>query len=182
MRREDALAIVDELVQSPNIKKHCLAVEAFMRGLGRHFGADEEEWGLVGLLHDADYEVTEKDLARHTDIAVERALARGAGPRVVHAIRAHALREPLETPIDKAIYACDNLAGIIIAAALVHPERKLSALTPDFVLKRFKEKSFARSANREEILTCEENLGLALEEFTRIGIASLQSVADELGL
>lgn len=182
MQRADALAIVDELVQSPNIRKHCLAVEAFMRGLARHFGEDEEEWGLVGLLHDADYEVTEKDLARHTDITVERAQARGASSRVLHAIRAHALREPLETRMDKAIYACDNLAGIIIAAALVHPERKLAALTPDFVVKRFKEKSFARSANREEILTCEENLGLSLTEFTRIGIAALQTVADELGL
>lgn len=182
MQRAEALAIVDELVQTPNIKKHCLAVEAFMRGLARHFGEDEEEWGIVGLLHDADYEVTEKDLERHTEVTIARAEAAGANPRIIHAIRAHAEREPLETRLDQAIYACDNLAGIIIAAALVHPERKIAALTPEFVLKRFKEKSFARSANRAEVLTCEANLGLPLEEFTRVGIASLQTVADELGL
>lgn len=182
MERADALAIVDDLVQTANIKKHCLAVEAFMRGLARHFGEDEDEWGIVGLLHDADYEVTEKDLARHTEMTIERASVAGAGPRIIHAIRAHAEREPLETLLDKAIYACDNLAGIIIAAALVHPERKVAALTPEFVLKRFKEKSFARSANREEILTCEPNLGLSLEAFTRIGIAGLATVAGELGL
>lgn len=182
MQRADALSIVDELVQSPNIRKHCLAVEAFMRGLARHFGEDEEEWGIVGLLHDADYEATEKDLARHTDLTVERAAARGASERIIHAIRAHCHKEPIETRLDKALYACDNLAGIIIAAALVHPERRLAALTPEFVLKRFKEKAFARSASREEVLTCESGLGLSLEEFTRIGLAALQGVADELGL
>lgn len=180
--RADALRIVDELVQTGNIRKHCLSVEAFMRGLARHFGEDEEEWGLVGLLHDADYEATEKDLARHPLMVCEIAAARGAGPRIIEGIKAHAHLAPLDSKLNASIYACDNLAGIIIASALVHPEKKIAALTPDFVLKKFHTKSFARSANRDEILVCESHLGLPLPEFVAIGISSLSTVSDELGL
>lgn len=182
MKREQALSLVDELTASPNLRKHLLSVEAFMRALARHLGQDEEEWGLVGLLHDADYEATEKDLNRHTEVVCAWAKQRGAGERVIEGIKAHAGRAPLDSLLNKSIYACDNLAGLIIAAALVHPEKKIAALTPEFVLKKFKEKGFARTANREEIGTCESNLGLPLPEFIRIGIEGLKTASRDLGL
>ena len=182
MNRADALAIVDELVQTQNMRNHCLSVEAFMRGLARHFGEDEETWGIVGLLHDADYEATEKDPDRHTVLGCEIAAARGADTVILDGIRAHAALVPLDTKLKQSIYACDNLAGLIIACALVHPEKKIAALSPEFVLKRFKQKGFARTANREEILTCETNLGMPLPDFVAIGIESLAAAGPEIGL
>ncbi len=182
MNRATALEIVDELVQSQNMRNHCLSVEAFMRGLARHFGEDEEIWGIVGLLHDADYEATEEDPERHTVLGCEIAAARGAGPVILDGIRAHAGLVPLDTKLKQSIYACDNLAGLIVACALVHPERKIAPLTPEFVLKRFKQKGFARTANRDEILTCETNLGMPLRDFVGIGIESLAAVGPEIGL
>jgi putative nucleotidyltransferase with HDIG domain len=182
LTRDEALRILDDLQVSPNIRKHCLAVEAFMRALAEHFGEDPEEWGLVGLLHDADYEATQKDLSRHPLLVCAIARERGASETVIYGILAHAERAPLDRRIGQAIYACDNLAGLIVAAALVHPERRLGALTVDFVLRKFKEKSFARSANRAEILTCETNLGIPLPEFIAIGLRALQGISDQLGL
>lgn len=182
MKREDALAIVDDLVQTPQMRGHCLTVEAFMRGLARHFGEDEETWGIVGLLHDADYEATEKDLDRHTIVGCKAAAARGADETILDGIRAHAALVPLDTPLKQSIYACDNLAGLIVACALVHPDHKIASLTPEFVHKRFKQKSFARTANREEILTCETNLGLDLPRFIAIGIDALARVGPDVGL
>lgn len=180
--RDEAMRIVDDLVQTTNIRKHCLSVEAFMRGLARHFGEDEAEWGLVGLLHDADYEATEKDLTRHPMMVCEIAAERGAPARVIEAIKAHAHLAPLDSKLNASIYSCDNLAGIIIASALVHPDKKIASLTPEFVLKKFHNKGFARSADRGEIMVCESDLGIPLPEFIAIGIASLASVGDELGL
>jgi len=182
LTRQEALKIVDELVKTPNIKKHLLAVEAFMRRLARHFGEDEDEWGLTGLLHDADYEVTEKDLERHTEVTAERLRQYAGTERIVHAILAHNHRAPMDTTMAKALYACDNLTGLIVACALVHPEKKLEPLTVDFVLRRFKEKSFARGANREEILTCESNLGIPLPEFIGLGLEAMKGIAAELEL
>lgn len=182
LTREEALKILDELIKSPNIKKHLLAVEAFMRRLAHHFGEDEAEWGLTGLLHDADYEVTEKDLSRHTEITAERLRQYAGTERIIRAILAHNHKAPMDTTMAKALYACDNLTGLIVACALVHPEKRLEPLTVDFILRRFKEKSFARGASREEILTCESNLGIPLPEFIGLGLEAMKGVAAELGL
>src|SRR5437763_16666166 len=112
----------------------------------------------------------------------EIAADRGASPQIVEAIKAHAHLAPLDSKLNAAIYACDNLAGIIIASALVHPDRKIASLTPEFVLKKFQSKGFARSANREEIMVCESHLGIPLPEFIAIGIDSLARVGTDLGL
>ncbi|MBI3978505.1 MAG: phosphohydrolase [Chloroflexi bacterium] len=176
------MGIVDQLVKTPGIRGHLIANEAFMRALARRFGEDEEEWGLVGLLHDADYEATEKDLERHTELICEMIAPLGAGERIMHGIKAHGLKVPLESRLDKAMYACDGLCGLITACALVHPEKKIAPLTVPFVRKRFREKAFARSVNRAEILTCEENLGIPLDDFIEIGLESLRGVSAELGL
>lgn len=182
MTRDEALELLDQLITNPNLRKHCVAVEAFMRALARRCRQDEDEWGLVGLLHDADYEVTEKDPARHMQVISNLARERGVSERIIQGILAHGGQAPLDTPLNASIYACDHLAGLITACALVHPERKLAPLTVEFVLKRFREKAFARSASREEILTCEQNLEIPLPEFIDIGLKAMQSIHEDLGL
>lgn len=188
MRREEAWALVEELIQNPNLRKHCLAAEAAMRGLYRHFAAQgmaegtEEEWAVAGLLHDADYEVTEKSPERHTDVVIERLASFNVTPEVVEAIRGHADKTERTTMMARALYACDELTGLITAAALVRPDKKLAGLTVESVLRRFREPSFARSANRDMIRTCEPELGLPLPEFTGLVLASMQAISDDLGL
>ncbi|MBI4236450.1 MAG: HDIG domain-containing protein [Chloroflexi bacterium] len=181
--RAMAMALVNELVKTDNIRKHLLATEAIMRGLARLLepGA-EEAWGLTGLLHDADYEATEKDVARHTDLVAELMRARGFVPEIIDAVRGHADKVARTTTMAKAMYACDALAGLITAAALVRPDKKLAGLTAESVLKRFREKSFARGANREEILTCETELRMPLADFIRVCLAAMQEAAESLGL
>lgn len=184
MDRAVAMAIVDELVQSPNIRKHLLASEAVMRGLARRLHAEGEEdaWGLTGLLHDADYEATEKDLDRHTDVVAERMAKRGFTQDIIDAVRGHADKTPRTSLMAKAMYACDNAAGLITAAALVRPDKRLAGVTVDSLLKRFREKSFARGANREEILTCGAELGMLLPDFLEVCLRAMQSVSKELEL
>jgi putative nucleotidyltransferase with HDIG domain len=183
MTRDEALALVKKMIKNKNLVKHHLAVEAAMRALARYFGEDEETWGLAGLLHDADYEITQKDPQRHGLVMAERLEELGVDPAVVRAVKAHndALGVPLETRMEKALYACDDLTGLIVAAALVHPQRKLAALDTQFVMNRFKEKSFARGARREQILTCSD-LGFELEAFIGLNLVAMQGIAGELGL
>lgn len=185
MNRTEALKIIDELVKTLNIKRHLLANGAAMKALARHFGEDEEKWELVGLLHDADYEATEKDLNKHTTLICQILKDRGVGEDVLAAIRGHGDHFPdtqRTTRLAKAMYAVDNLCGLITAAALVRPDKKLEGLTVESVLKRFKEPSFARGAKREEILSCEKELGLRLPQFIQITLAALQEIAPDLGL
>jgi predicted hydrolase (HD superfamily) len=192
MGREEALKIVDELVQSPNIRKHCLAAESAMRALARELRVknresrdkenfNEEEWGLVGLLHDADYEVTDKDLEKHTQVVSEK--IQGKAPQeVIDAIKGHADKAERKTLMAKAIFAADELTGLIVAAALVRPDRKLEGLTTDSVLKRMKEPGFARAVSREDIKTCETELGIPLAEFVEIVLNSMIGISKDLGL
>ncbi|MFQ6058663.1 MAG: HDIG domain-containing metalloprotein [Anaerolineae bacterium] len=183
MTRDEALTLVRQLIKNRNLVKHHLAVEAVMRALARHFGEDEETWGLAGLLHDADYEVTEKDPLRHGLVIAEKLEELGVDPIIVRAVKSHndQLGVSRETRMEKALYACDELTGLIVAAALVHPQRKLAALDTRFVMNRFKEKSFARGARREQIRTCSE-LGFELEDFVRLNLAAMQGIAQDLGL
>jgi len=192
MSREEALKIVDELVQSPNIKKHCLAAEAAMRALARELrikneelrtkeNFDEEDWGVVGLLHDADYEVTNKDLAKHTEVVSEK-IGGKAAQEVIDAIKGHANKAERKTLMAKSIFAADELTGLIVAAALVRPDKKLAGLTAESVLKRMKEPAFARAVNREDIKTCETELGVPLPGFVEIVLNSMRGISGELGL
>lgn len=183
MNRDEALALVRELVRSPNLIKHHLGVEAAMRALARHFGQDEELWGLVGLLHDADYEVTEKDPMRHTVVLSGILAERGADPVAIRAIQSHSDEQgvPRESLLEKALYACDELTGLIVAAALVHPSRRLAEVDVPFVMKRFHTRGFAAGADRERIRTCAE-LGLELEEFVGLVLGGMQAAHRELGL
>ena len=188
MNREEALGVVDELVKSQNIRKHCLAAEAAMADLhdffdkkGRVDTGTREQWGIVGLLHDADYEATDKNLGKHTDLTTEKIKGR-ASQEVIDAVAGHCDKAPRSTLMAKAIYAADELTGLIVAAALVRPDKKLSGLTSQSVLKRFKEPAFAKGANREQIKTCETELGISLPEFVEAVLNSLKGISNELGL
>lgn len=194
MDRQAALGLVKQMLQNPNLVKHSLAVEAIMRDLAKFLKEkhpklpksefDVEEWGLVGLLHDADYELTNKNLKTHTDLIVEELKKRGETERIINGILAHhQLKKPnRENYLEKAIYVVDELSGLITACALVRPDRKLSSLTVDSVLKKFPEKSFAAGAKREQILTCESELAVPLEEFVAIALKAMQNISKDLGL
>jgi hypothetical protein len=181
MTREEALALVKEQVKTTNLVKHMLAVEAGLRALAPRFSENPERWALAGLLHDLDYEETKQDPGRHGRLTVELLERRGfADQEVLGAILAHAGHREPHTPLERALCAVDPLTGLIVAAALVHPER-LAGLTVKNVLNRYREKGFARSASREGIARCRE-LGLELEELVGIVLAAMQGIRKELGL
>jgi len=181
MEREEALRLVKEKIFTKNLIKHVLAVEAVMRSLARHLGEDQEKWGLVGLLHDLDYEQTLKDPDRHSLVTEEILKEYDVPADIIHAIKCHNNKAPRESLLDKAIYAADPVTGFIVAAALMHPSKKLKGVDVPFLMRRFKEKRFAAGASREQIKTCEE-LGLSLEEFLELCLQAMQGIDKELGL
>jgi len=183
MNRTEALKAVKDSVQNQNLIKHMLATEAIMRALARHLGEDEEEWGLAGLLHDIDIDLLAGDMTDHSKLSAEMVQKMGASPAVVHAVLCHneAHGVACESRMDKALYCADPLTGLITAAALIRPEKKLAAVEARSVAKRFKEKSFAAGASREQIATC-STLGLTLEEFIALGLEAMQGISGELGL
>ncbi|MEN2984733.1 MAG: HDIG domain-containing metalloprotein [Dictyoglomaceae bacterium] len=183
MTREEALSLVKKYIKSTNLIKHMLATEAIMKALANHLKEDEELWGLTGLLHDIDYELTEKEPEKHSLLSEEILKSYDLPMEMIEAIRAHNEIHgyPRNTLLAKALYAVDPLTGLIVASALVHPEKKLEPLNTEFILKKFKEKSFARGANREQIKSCEE-LGLNLEEFISIGLSAMKGISRELEL
>jgi len=181
--REEALDSIKANIENKNTIKHMLATEAIMRALARRFGEDEEEWGLTGLLHDIDMELTEGDMSTHSRLGADLAKELGASEAMAHAILCHnqAHGIPMETNLDKALCCADSLTGLIIAAALVRPDRKLAGAEAKSVRKRFKEKSFAAGANREQIARCAE-LGIELDQFLELGLEAMKGIAPSLGL
>lgn len=181
MNREEALQLLREKLKNKNLLKHSLATEACLKELANHFGEDEESWALAGLLHDIDYEETHADPTRHGLVGADFLETKGLGDSIIKAIKVHSGHLPPESKLDWAIFAADPLTGLIVASALMHPDKKLKSLDIDFVLRRFKEKRFAMGANREQISTC-KNLGLELDEFIGICLRGMQHIADALGL
>ena len=183
MDREDALDSVKANVENENLVKHMLATEAIMRALARRLGEDEEEWGLTGLLHDIDVELTEGDMSTHSKLGADLVRELGASEEMAHAVLCHneAHGVPRENKLDKALFCADPLTGLITAGALVRPDKKLAGLEAKSVKKRFKEKSFAAGANREQIALCSE-LGLELDEFIELGLEAMKGIAPSLGL
>ena len=183
MTREEALDSIKANIENKNTIKHMLATEAIMRSLAKRLGEDEEEWGLTGLLHDIDMELTEGDMNTHSRLGADLARELGANEAMAHAILSHNQVHgvPLETKLDKALYCVDPLTGLIIAAALVRPDKKLAGVEAKSVRKRFREKSFAAGANREQISQCAA-LGLELDKFIELGLEAMKGIADDLGL
>jgi uncharacterized protein len=180
MKREDAVKLIGEKVKTKNLIKHMYAAEAVMKALARRFAEDEELWGLAGLLHDLDYDLTLDDPGRHARETAEW-IEGQVDPRVIEAIVAHPGHIARESMMAKALYAVDPLTGLIVAAALIHPSKKLSSIDAEFVLNRFDEKRFAAGADRSQIRACSE-LGISLDEFVRIGISAMQGISNALGL
>ncbi len=183
MDKEGALDSVKDNVENENLIKHMLATEAIMRSLARRLGEDEEEWGLTGLLHDIDVELTGGDMKEHSKLGADLARELGASETMAHAILCHNERHGVsrETKLDKALLCADPLTGLITAAALVRPDKKLAGVEAKSVGKRFKEKSFAAGANREQFAGCSE-LGLELDEFMGLGLKAMQGIAADLSL
>lgn len=181
MEREEALEIVQKYLKNINLVKHSLAVEACMKALASRLNQDVERWGLAGILHDLDYEITEKSPELHTTETVKILEKHGIDADIIHAIKAHAAQVPCESEMDWAIFSVDPLTGLIIAATLMHPSKKLREVDVGFVLRRYKEKSFARGANREDIEQS-KNIGLELEEFISICLEAMQGIDKDLGL
>lgn len=181
MNKDEAMALVRENVKNENLVKHMIAVEACMRTLAKHFNEDEDLWGLAGLLHDLDYDSTKDAPDRHGLVGASMLEEKGVDERIVYAVKAHPGHEECRSNMDRALYASDPITGLIVAAALMHPTKKISNIDTDFVLRRFKEKRFAAGANREQIKSC-EGLGLALEEFAGLCLRAMQEVASDLGL
>jgi putative nucleotidyltransferase with HDIG domain len=183
MNRQDAWALLCEYTQSPGLRKHALAVEAAMRAYARRFGEDEEKWAIVGLLHDFDYEI-HPTLDQHPQDGAKILRERGYPEDVVYAVLSHAEHLGMErrSPMDKAIYAADELTGLITAVALVRPTKSLFEVDAAAVRKKMKDKAFARSVNRDDVVKGAEILGVGLDEHIAFVIEAMKEVADELGL
>src|SRR5687767_8540785 len=183
MNRADAYALMTEYTQSESLRKHMLAVEAAVRGYARKYGENEEEWAVVALLHDFDYERW-PDPADHPFRGVEILREKGYPDWVTRAILSHAEYSgvPRESRLEKVLFACDEMSGFVTAAALVRPSKSVMDLEAPSVLKRMKDKAFARAVNRDDLRKGAEELGLPLEEHVANVIAFLRDRAEALGL
>jgi len=183
LSRDAAWALLTEWTTSESLRKHALAVEAALRGYARKFGANEDEWGIVGLLHDFDYERYPTP-DNHPFRGVEELRRRGYPEWVTRAILSHAQYSgvPRESPLEKSLFACDEMAGFVTAASLVRPSRSVLDLEPSSVIKRMKDKAFARGVSRDDLRQGAAELGLPLEEHVANVIAFLRERADVLGL
>jgi putative nucleotidyltransferase with HDIG domain len=176
-------ALLTEFTQSESLRKHALAVEACMRAYARKFGADEELWGTVGLLHDFDYEkypTPQEHPYKGNEILKER----GYSDEIRRAIMSHAEYSGVsrDTPMEKALFACDELAGFVTAIALVKPNKSLAEVEVKSVRKKMKDKAFARSVNRDDIINGARDLGVDLDEHIAFCTEALKGIAKELGL
>ena len=183
MNREEGLALVQEFVKNQNLINHMFAVEAAMRFYAARMDQDVDLWGLTGLLHDFDWEIhptAEQHPAEGAPILRER----GVSEDVVHAILTHGsnLGLPRITPMEKALYACDEITGLVTAVALVRPSRSLYDLTASSVKKKWKDRAFAAGANREEIAQSAEEFGMELWQHVDNVILAMRPIAPQLGL
>jgi putative nucleotidyltransferase with HDIG domain len=181
--RSAAWNLLTEFTQSESLRKHALAVEACMRAYAQKFGADEELWGTVGLLHDFDYEkypTPQEHPYKGNEILKER----GYSDEIRRAIMSHAEYSGVsrDTPMEKTLFACDELAGFITAIALVKPGKSLAEVEVKSVRKKMKDKAFARSVNRDDITNGARDLGIDLDEHIAFCIEALKGIAKELGL
>ncbi len=184
MTRDDADKLLKKYIANDRMLNHCYAAEAVMRALARKLGEDEEKWGLAGLLHDIDIEVTNADLSRH-GLEAQKILAQsGVDPEIVDAVVMHneiAAGGKRTTRFQHALAAGETITGLIVATTLVYPDKKIAGVKPRSVVKRMKEKAFAASVNREIIMEC-ELIGVPLNEFAELSISAMCEISGRLGL
>jgi putative nucleotidyltransferase with HDIG domain len=181
MQRDEALAFVRDKAEKETTVRHLISVEGVMRALARRFGEDEETWGSVGMFHDLDQDQTHDDPDRHAYQAAEWLREAGVDERIVNGVLAHAHEQYRTDRMSQAVVHADAVAGLLVAAALVRPE-KAQGMKVSSVKKKLKEKAFAPGVNRQEITEVEERLGMPLDDFLAAGIEGLQSVAGEIEL
>jgi len=194
MDREKAFDLVKKYIKNKNLIKHSLAVEAIMKEIAKELNnvkskskgkklCDEKKWAIAGLVHDIDYESTAKDPKNHSLIGAEILKKNNFEEDIIYAVKVHNQIHnlPLQSKLDIALFAADPLSGLIVASVLINPEKKIKEIDSQFVLNRFKEKSFARGADRNQILAC-ERIGFTLKEFIEIALISMQKIDKDLGL
>ena len=183
INRNQAWSLLCEYTQSESLRKHMLAVEACMRAYARKFGEDEDKWGITGLLHDFDYEKYPTS-AEHPFVGNKILEERGYSEEMRRAILSHADYSGVkrESRMEKTLYACDEIAGFITASALVKPNKSLAEVEAKSVRKKMKDKAFARSVNRDDIINGAADLGVDLEEHIAFCIEAMKGIAGELGL
>jgi putative nucleotidyltransferase with HDIG domain len=181
--RADAWQLVQKNVQNEGLRKHMLAVEGAMQAYAREYGADEEYWGTLGLIHDWDWEI-HPNAEQHPSEGARMLLETGWPQGFVRSILSHASYTGVERtePQDHALFACDELCGLIVATALVKPNRSLAEVDARSVLKKMKDKAFARNVSREDVVQGAEELGRPLEEHVEFVVRALQGISSDLGL
>lgn len=188
--KEQADKLIDEYIKEPITKLHLLESEAIMRALAKKLGEDEETWGIIGLLHDIDWDMTKNDQTNHCIKCQEILKQAGASDFLIETIQSHGYENEMipelqnkkrETKIQHCLVAAETLTGLIIASALMQPDKKLVSVQLPSLKKKFKNKGFAARCNRELIRECEK-AGIPLDEFLEMGLTALQGISDKLGL
>ena len=196
MTRKQALELLHKHMQSPNLRRHCYAVEAVMKALARYFAqgdkssiakAMEETWGIVGLLHDGDYEETRDIVEEHTLKMVEWLKKKEVKDKeILDAILSHNYshtgQNPPKNRLEWSLYCCDELTGLIVAVALVKPDKRLASVSVESIMKKWDERAFAGGVKREQIAECEPRLEIPLHEFIQIALEAMQGISEDLGL
>ena len=184
MERDKALKLLEEYVKDEKMRIHCLASEAVLRAMARKMGEDEQNWGLAGLLHDIDVELTGADPERHGLEAREILQRYGVDPEVIDAVEMHnemATGKERHTTFQHALAAGETITGLIYATTLVYPDKKIASVKPKSVVKRMKEKAFAASVSRDHIRECEK-IGIPLPEFAELSVSAMKEIAGDIGL
>ena len=182
--RASALTLLKEHLKNERLVAHCLASEAIMRKLALHFGENPDIWGLSGLLHDIDYEITGEDSAQHGEVGAKLLEEKGISPEIINAVRKHnaeGLGLERSTRFEHALTCAESITGMIVATALIYPDKKISSVQTKSVTKRMKTAHFARAVSRERIMECEK-IGLPLNEFVTLSLAAMSEIAGELGI
>jgi uncharacterized protein len=190
LNKTQADQLVGQYITNQITKYHLLEAEAIMQALAKHLGENEEEWGIIGLLHDIDWDLTKANPKEHLTKAPDILKKAGVSAELVEVIVSHGYGQQScgapqdkvrQTKLEHALAAAETLTGLIVASALVQPDKKLASVSPESLLKKFKSKSFAANCNREIILECEK-IGLELKDFLALGLKALQNMADKIGL
>jgi len=184
MTRDEAAGLLTTHIKNERMRNHCYAAEAVMRALARRLGRDEEKWAMAGLLHDLDIEIVGADLSLHGRETERMLKEKGFDPEMIDAIVMHneaVSGRKRSTELEHALAAAETITGLIVAAALVHPDKSLAGVKAKSVIKRMKEKAFAASVNRENIMECEE-IGIPLAEFVEISLGAMTAISERLGL
>lgn len=186
MTKDQALQLIKDHIQNQNLRRHCYAVGVTMKALAEKLNADPNEWEIMGLIHDADWEETKDDITLHTKKTLEWVGELNAKDVHIRGLKSHNNKhtnlKELETQMEWALECCDELTGFVVACTLILPSKKIADLSVESIQKKFGQKSFAAAVDRTQIALCEQKLGIALPEFIHITLTAMQGISSEIGL